>query len=262
MHPFVTKRLGDSIHAYAVMSSLPDIASSPPFHAYAPLAGLFLGQAMSVVPYARGSVWVAPSAASFVGPRDGEHVRDTMYRAVGGVGVVKELKLVSAPARKPGRRYVVICPDAGVPYKEWPAERWTPLIEHVLSLGFDTVVCTQRGKRRIPAPLATRFADVSVTGLASLLSAAACLIGPDSGPVHLADALGTPVVGLYAATSTVTYGPYRSSTHCLDNHRQLYPADRSYDSSKHLPGTAMRTIGVGEVMAKVTHLLGSVGVER
>ncbi len=50
----------------------------------------------------------------------------------------------------------------------------------------------------------------------AMLGRAACLITPDSGPAHLAAAMGTPVVGLYAATWSRRSGPLGSLEHCVD----------------------------------------------
>ncbi len=50
----------------------------------------------------------------------------------------------------------------------------------------------------------------------AMFERAACLISPDSGPAHFADAMGTPVVGLYAATWARRSGPLASLDHCVD----------------------------------------------
>lgn len=54
----------------------------------------------------------------------------------------------------------------------------------------------------------------------AMLRRAACLISPDSGPAHFAAALGTPVVGLYAATWSRRSGPLGSLQHCVDCYEQ------------------------------------------
>lgn len=54
----------------------------------------------------------------------------------------------------------------------------------------------------------------------AMLQRAACLITPDSGPAHFAAALGTPVVGLYAATWSRRSGPLGSLQHCVDCYEQ------------------------------------------
>ena len=50
----------------------------------------------------------------------------------------------------------------------------------------------------------------------AMLERAACLLAPDSGPVHFAAALDTPVVGLYASTWSRRSGPLGSLEHCVD----------------------------------------------
>jgi len=50
----------------------------------------------------------------------------------------------------------------------------------------------------------------------AMLERAACLVAPDSGPVHFAAALDTPVVGLYASTWSRRSGPLGSLEHCVD----------------------------------------------
>ena len=50
----------------------------------------------------------------------------------------------------------------------------------------------------------------------AMLERAACLVAPDSGPVHFAAALGTPVVGIYASTWSRRSGPLGSLEHCVD----------------------------------------------
>jgi heptosyltransferase I len=50
----------------------------------------------------------------------------------------------------------------------------------------------------------------------ALLGAAAVLLTPDSGPAHMAGMVGTPVIGLYAATNPARSGPYFSRQWCVD----------------------------------------------
>ncbi|MDX1467034.1 MAG: glycosyltransferase family 9 protein, partial [Halomonas sp.] len=50
--------------------------------------------------------------------------------------------------------------------------------------------------------------ETSLKGLLALIRDARAVIAPDSGPVHMANALGTPVVGLYATTNPDRAAPY------------------------------------------------------
>lgn len=51
--------------------------------------------------------------------------------------------------------------------------------------------------------------QTSIAELAALLDMASVVIAPDTGPAHIANALNTPVIGLYAATNPQRAGPYR-----------------------------------------------------
>lgn len=54
----------------------------------------------------------------------------------------------------------------------------------------------------------------------AMLERAYLVITPDSGPAHMADGFGTPVVGLYAATRPARSGPWASIDHCVDGFNQ------------------------------------------
>ncbi len=54
----------------------------------------------------------------------------------------------------------------------------------------------------------------------AMIERAACLITPDAGPAHFGAALGTPVVGLYAATWPRRSGPLGSLEHCVDRYNE------------------------------------------
>jgi ADP-heptose:LPS heptosyltransferase len=254
-HTFHTRRLGDSIHAYAVMWALARQDRDVRFHVYAPFAALFPAEPMQVLADIRGTVWKATSRQAFKGPQHGQHVRDSMARAAGANE--EELAVSISPSRPLAATQqpcVVICPDAGASYKEWHRSLWAPLIEHILSLGCDVVVCGMPGRRRIVVPRHARHADMTVLALASTMRGARAVIGPDSGHIHLADALGIPAVGLYAATSTITYGPYRDKRWCIDRHRAAFSPRATYDSAKHLLSNAMDLITVDDVLNALSGL--------
>ena len=53
---------------------------------------------------------------------------------------------------------------------------------------------------------------------AALIAAADLVICPDSGPAHMATALGTPVVGLYATSNPDRTGPYNSRKYTINRY--------------------------------------------
>jgi heptosyltransferase I len=91
----------------------------------------------------------------------------------------------------------------------------------------------------------------------ALLGQADLLISPDSGPVHIASALGTDVLGLYAATWSRRSGPYRSLDLCVDRfpqaarqYRQSEPEQLRWGSRIERPGV-MDLIEPADVIRKL-----------
>lgn len=242
----VTRRLGDSIHAYAVMAALAAEGAAGGFVAYRPFASFFAHGPLSVSASDQGTQWRS-DARPFRGPRHGEHVRDTMAAAAG----VRDRSLLkfrlALPSCPPSGPYIVICPDAGAAYKEWPRERWGAVVEHLLSSRYGVFICGMPGRDHLSAPGGATHMDLGIADLASLVTTATVLMGPDSGHLHLADALGVPAVGIYGATSSLTYGPYRDRTWCVDVHADQMRTS-AYNSARHLPGECMRAISVDRVL--------------
>lgn len=91
----------------------------------------------------------------------------------------------------------------------------------------------------------------------ALLQHADLLISPDSGPVHIASALGTDVMGLYAATWSRRSGPYRSLDLCVDRFaeaarqfRRREPEDLRWGTRIEVPGV-MDLIKPEDVISKL-----------
>lgn len=114
-----------------------------------------------------------------------------------------------APAGLP-RRFLAIHPDAGTAAKRWPAAAFARVIEGVLAAREDLEVVLVGLNRRLGEDLRGRVPDARVrnlmgeTSLASLvgvLDRAAGLLTNDSGPGHVAAALGRPVWVLWSGTA-------------------------------------------------------------
>jgi hypothetical protein len=246
--PHATRRLGDSIHAYAVMAALAAEGRASAFVAYRPFAPLFANGALPVLASDHGTQWWSMPRA-FRGPRHGEHVRDTMARAAGiGDRGLLDIELAVPPRLTTQRPYAVICPSAGAAYKEWPRQRWGAVVEFLLARDMDVFVCAMPGTPHIDVPRGATHLEMDVAALASLIAGARALIGPDSGHIHLADALRVPAAGIYAATSSRTYGPYHDRSLCVDMHAEAAGTLAGYDSAKHVPCHAMTAVSVERVL--------------
>jgi heptosyltransferase I len=105
---------------------------------------------------------------------------------------------------------------ASTPEKAWPAERWSELARRLADQGFRPVLLGGPGEvataeeiaREAGGAVAANLAGKTTPrALASVQALCAVVVGGDSGPTHLAVALGVPVVGLYGVTDPARTGP-------------------------------------------------------
>jgi len=112
--------------------------------------------------------------------------------------------------------YVVINPGGGWPSKVWQPQRYGALAERILAeRGLEVIVTTGPGEEVLYEAIAAhsgkaspRHFRLTFLQLIPLLKRARLLIGGDTGPFHLACALGAPVVGIFGPTSPVRNGPW------------------------------------------------------
>lgn len=133
--------------------------------------------------------------------------------------------LLSSVGIAPGERYVVVHPGATAASRRYPAQRFGVAADAIARDSGCAVLFTG-GRDEEPLVLAAQAAmrqrSVSLAGrlslgeLAALLERAQLLVSNNSGPVHLAAALGTPVVDLYALTNP-QHTPWRVA-HRVLNH--------------------------------------------
>ena len=84
--------------------------------------------------------------------------------------------------------------------------------------------------------------------LSGLLNSAAVVVSPDSGPAHIANALGVPVIGLYACTWSRRSGPYNSLDYCVDQFEQAALKFMHKNASDLFWGTKIEKPGVMELI--------------
>lgn len=116
---------------------------------------------------------------------------------------------------------IAIHPGSGAAVKRWDVAKWGALMQalhardsyrFVVTGGPDEIelaaAVVQAGGAAVQA--VSLAGQVSLPELAALYEHCACVIGPDSGPLHLAVAVGTPTVHLYGPVSPQTFGPWGS----------------------------------------------------
>jgi ADP-heptose:LPS heptosyltransferase len=112
--------------------------------------------------------------------------------------------------------YVVVHPGASVPARAWPVERSQALVTALVDEGYRVVVTGGPGERELTATVAGDTAGAldlggrtDFAGLADILDRADAVVVGNTGPAHLAAAVGTPVVSLFAPTVPVErWAPY------------------------------------------------------
>jgi heptosyltransferase-2 len=118
------------------------------------------------------------------------------------------LERVRAPA-------VALAPGARWATKRWPAERFAAVADALAAQGASIVLAGGPGDRdafaafraAARAPVAADLSPLPVDALAAALARVQLLVACDSGPVHLAGAVGTPALSLFGPTSPARWGP-------------------------------------------------------
>jgi heptosyltransferase-1 len=129
------------------------------------------------------------------------------------------------------RGKIVLLPGAGRPEKMWPVERFRELAGR---LGDRAVAVWGPSEEELAKAIGCAVAPkTSLRELASILQHSQLVIGADTGPLHLADALGTRVIGLYGPTNPQRNGPFGQLDRCVS----------TFESSKR-----MDAIEVSDVM--------------
>jgi lipopolysaccharide heptosyltransferase I len=111
---------------------------------------------------------------------------------------------------------IVLLPGAGKPGKQWPVKRFAELAKQI---GSDALVVWGPGEESLARAIGAEVAPATnVRELALILKNAKLIIGADTGPLHLAAALGTPLIGLYGPTDPARNGPYGQLDHVISSH--------------------------------------------
>jgi ADP-heptose:LPS heptosyltransferase len=102
------------------------------------------------------------------------------------------------------RPFVAVHPGASVPARAWSPERHGELVRALAAQGRAVVVTGASDERTLTAKVASGAIDLGgctdLGGLAAVLAGAEAVIVANTGPAHLAAAVGTPVVSLFAPT--------------------------------------------------------------
>ncbi len=177
-------------------------------------------------------------------------------------------------------RYVLLSPGGGWRSKCWPPERFGQLALHIReSLNLRCVINYGPGEDHLVQSIKASSGNAEPIGysgtvekLMAVARNAECIVGGDTGPLHLAIALGTPSVSIYGPTDPRRNGPYPSFTSpgcvaadvknreaCVDStHNIVLRAESAVRDHSRIDETdpAILKISVAEVFSAVLQLIG------
>ncbi len=166
-------------------------------------------------------------------------------------------------------RSIAIHPGAGAAVKLWQPERWATVADALASeTGAPIVLTGSKAELSLCAEIAGRMEQPSrvVAGqttldqLAALFAQCQLVLGLDSGPLHLAVAVGTPTIHLYGPVAQATFGPWGAPS----RHRVLtsgwpcIPCNRlDYDPCELASHPCVREISANRVLSAARGALSS-----
>jgi len=160
----------------------------------------------------------------------------------------------------PGKaRVLLISPCSSHVHRNWRAERYAAVADYaserhgmtvVLSGGPSTLEASIGAAIEAAAdrPLINLIGRDTLPQLVALLQRADVVLTPDSGPTHLANALGTPVIGLHACTWSKRSGPYNSLHLCVDRFAEAARRYRNTTPEQLRWGTRIEQEGVMDLV--------------
>ena len=155
-------------------------------------------------------------------------------------------------------RTLVISPCSSHALRNWRAERYAALADHAVFQGWRVVLCGGRSQLEretgnailatMRAPAVDLIGKDTLKQLPALLARADLLVTPDSGPMHIANAMGTAVLGLHAATNPRRSGPYSERRYCVDRYDDAARKYRGKPAAALKWGTRIEADGVMDLV--------------
>lgn len=188
---------------------------------------------------ARDHQWLFTTEKIAARPR--QHVMDGLFGFLEHIGIHERVLRWDIPVSEEDRSWartqcgdgapvVVISPCSSQRfrnYRNWSLENYSALIARlqetwgarVLLTGGPTETERLYGahlQSTTPHPLINLIGRTTLKQLLAIIDCADAVICPDSGPAHMATAVGTPVIGLYATSNRLRTGPYFSQDLVVD----------------------------------------------
>jgi heptosyltransferase I len=169
-----------------------------------------------------------------------QHVLDSFFGFAEALGIRDRVLRWDIPIPESARVYaqnlipdgtltMVISPCSSHRLRNWRPEYYALVADFAINAyGMRIVLCGGRSQiekrmgeqivAHMRQPCVNAIGKDTLIELLATLERATLILTPDSGPAHMATAVGTPVLGLYAATNPLRAGPYLSRQLCIDKY--------------------------------------------
>jgi heptosyltransferase I len=205
-----------------------------------------------------------------IAARSGEHVLDAIGSFLEPLGIAQtdvrwdipipdaahEFAQLHLPGNEPT---LLVSPCSSHAARNWRVERYAAVIDEASQRhGMRVVLCGG------PSPYEREFGDAILAAvqrrpidligkdtlkqLLALLRRASIVLTPDSGPMHMANAVGTPVLGLHAASNPHRSGPYSDRRWCVDRYDAAARRFRGKPADQLAWGTKIEHDGVMDLI--------------
>lgn len=175
-----------------------------------------------------------------IADRPGIHVLDAIGSFCEPLGLQQTQVVWNLPVRQAAREWadaqwphdarptLLISPCSSHVQRNWYPERYAAVADHAANQGWRVVLCGGRSdlERSTADAIITAASEpvLDLVGkdtlqqLPALLARADLVMTPDSGPMHIANAMGVKVLGLHAASNPLRSGPYSDIRFCVDRY--------------------------------------------
>ena len=122
-----------------------------------------------------------------------------------------------------GEDYAVIHPGARMSTKRWASQNFAAIARRLAGSGLRPVVAAGPGEEGVAAetarhlPAGSVVPGLTIPRLAELIRRAKLYVGNDSGPMHLAAAVGTPTVAVWGSSDSIRWRPWRVEHRVVQN---------------------------------------------
>ncbi|UPR28459.1 glycosyltransferase family 9 protein [Vibrio crassostreae] len=137
---------------------------------------------------------------------------------------------------------LLLVPGASKAYKNWNAEGYVDVINHARNNGWNVILAGSPAKIEVdlasdiqtllPEPCLNLVGESSIMQMLSLIDLVEIVIAPDTGPAHMASAMKTPIIGLYAHHNPIRVGPYNYLKYAVSVYEEVIFAETGKTSQE------------------------------